>query len=638
MTQHLHISIGPVQSFVAQARRTRDFWAGSFLLSWMAGQIMAETMHQGGEIQFPSVGTKDHPTDPLLAANLGKPPAHEHPVIGSLPNRFKASVPESLDPEEVVNAAKQKWRALAEKVWRKFVEPVAGHRRNTRLIWDRQIDGFWEIQWVMGADPGDGSDNTWLGARKNWRSHWPPAEGGDHCTVMGDWQELSGYARSRQRQRQDAFWKDLQGRTGRLDLRDGERLCAVALVKRLFPKLDSQALQETIGWPFEARNWPSTVYLAVAPWLAHIAKDKAYRKRLSTYVKAVREAVGENYFEQLKSECATSLPGLKALGEDADLNGNLFLETALANSRATPLNDRKISDTADPDEALRQQLLKELAELGKAVGGSAQPFYALLMMDGDRLGKLLRESEEQVVSKSLANFVKDVPEIVQKHGGVAVYAGGDDVLAMLPITHAIDCSIDLREAYRKVFKNLIDTDGSELATASCAVIFAHFHNPLRDVMKLAHKELDDTAKEKNGRDSLALAVMPPGGVNFHWVAKFGELPQALLTLRNRIWKKNYSSSFFYHLRQRYGELLNDCDKGDRCAIVLAEYIKGATLKDNGKQQDAKAAVAALVAACGTQRCDEASGKGSAFQLDGAFIARFLAETTRFDASTEERTP
>jgi CRISPR-associated protein Cmr2 len=36
----LHFSLGPVQGFVAQARRTRDFWAGSFILSYLAGQAM----------------------------------------------------------------------------------------------------------------------------------------------------------------------------------------------------------------------------------------------------------------------------------------------------------------------------------------------------------------------------------------------------------------------------------------------------------------------------------------------------------------------------------------------------------------------------------------------------------------------
>ena len=44
MKRILHLSIGPVQTFVAQARRTRDFWAGSFLLSWLSGQAMAAVL------------------------------------------------------------------------------------------------------------------------------------------------------------------------------------------------------------------------------------------------------------------------------------------------------------------------------------------------------------------------------------------------------------------------------------------------------------------------------------------------------------------------------------------------------------------------------------------------------------------
>ncbi len=224
MTMLLHISIGPVQGFVAQARRTRDLWAGSFLLSWLAGQLMAETLCQGGQILFPSVGTCDSPQDPLLAAIMDNPAVDAPlPVIGSLPNRFKASVPETFVPEGIVNTAMQKWRTLTEQVWKQFVAQSTDQGNSTRAIWERQIDGFWEIQWVMGADPGDSSDGAWLDARKNWRSHWPPEEGGDHCTVMGDWQELSGFVRSRERCKQDVFWKALQDRTGRLDLRDGER-------------------------------------------------------------------------------------------------------------------------------------------------------------------------------------------------------------------------------------------------------------------------------------------------------------------------------------------------------------------------------------------------------------------------------
>ena len=46
-TNILNFSLGPVQGFIARARKTRDFWTGSFLLSYLAGQAMAEILEQG---------------------------------------------------------------------------------------------------------------------------------------------------------------------------------------------------------------------------------------------------------------------------------------------------------------------------------------------------------------------------------------------------------------------------------------------------------------------------------------------------------------------------------------------------------------------------------------------------------------
>jgi len=53
MTLYFHFTLGPVQGFVAEARRTRDFWAGSFLLSYLAGIAMLEVTKQHGKIIFP---------------------------------------------------------------------------------------------------------------------------------------------------------------------------------------------------------------------------------------------------------------------------------------------------------------------------------------------------------------------------------------------------------------------------------------------------------------------------------------------------------------------------------------------------------------------------------------------------------
>ena len=661
MSEHiLHISIGPVQGFVAQARRTRDLWAGSFLLSWMSGQLMAAVLRQSGRIVFPSVvkenGKECEPTDPMMAAIFGKPlPKNPPPIIGSLPNRFKAQVPANFDPEFAVNEAKQKWEKLAEMIWKSFVENAVNkneelnedQKSRTRAIWERQIKSFWEIQWVKGVHPANkGEDAEWLDSRKNWRTHWPPEEGGDHCTTMGSWQELSGFVRSRQRKEQEKFWDALRKNVGRLDLQDDERLCAIALVKRLFPKLENEHLKKTIGWSFQTKqtkSWPSTAYMAVAPWLMHIAKNPALHPKLKNYVETIRQSVGNETFKQLSSEYSTRLrlPDLEPLGRNADLDGNLFLETALANPRATPLkNDPPKTGEDDPDKKIREKLLQSLKKLGKEVGGDAKPYYALLLMDGDRLGELLRQLREEKVSKALDQFVKQVSKIVECNNGVTIYAGGDDVLAMLPATQAIQCARDLRDAYNEAFQDLT-SETNEKPTASCAIVFSHYHNPLRGVMELAREELDDVAKEQNGRNSLALAVMQPSGVHNRWVSQFGGTtaqPESLEALCNKIVENKdlYSTGFFYNLRERYDNWFSECDDEDRKAIALAEYYKGNPPKNETKRKEAEGAVNTFLAACQTQQgkdkennTPEEKETKESFHIEGAFIARFLAELNRF---------
>ncbi|NMB85726.1 MAG: hypothetical protein GYA29_05710, partial [Methanothrix sp.] len=55
----IHFTIGPVQGFLAQARRTRDLWSGSFLLSYLSGCAMAEIINPDrkwdGKIIIPDV-------------------------------------------------------------------------------------------------------------------------------------------------------------------------------------------------------------------------------------------------------------------------------------------------------------------------------------------------------------------------------------------------------------------------------------------------------------------------------------------------------------------------------------------------------------------------------------------------------
>ena len=542
----LHFTLGPVQGFVAEARRLRDFWAGSFLLSWLSGQAMRAVIEAGGTIVFPQAAD-----DPLLEAiRVGGKGGMKGPRVGTLPNRFKAEVAADFDPQACAEAVNTAWQGLAEAVWRSFVVDAAPLGQETRAIWERQIGQFWEIAWVKGGDPGDGTDAAWLDRRKNWRSHWPAGdEQSDLCMMMGHLQEISGYQRFGGEAQQAAFWQALQRKVGPLNLREDERLSAVALVKRLFPLLEGKEMEKALGFRFEEspRNWPSTAYLAAVPWLDMLAGGKC-AKAHSAYAEAA-----SNYLEPgYKGETDTTVFGLPR--EDFfKLDGQLYNEDGIAGQ----------PKEAFKGDAARRALQAALKKLQKQAGAPSK-FYALLLMDGDRIGALLRDDAE-LVKRGLAAFAEKVVEAFapgNRHRGVLIYAGGDDVMAMLPVETAISAAHDLRGLYDAAFREANEGKGVPEATMSAAIVFAHYRNPLRQVIETAHHYLDAVAKERNGRDSLALAAMKPGGIACKWVSCWSDGANEPARLLGEMAQQmrddpEFAGGFFHALRDRYGPLFDD---------------------------------------------------------------------------------
>ncbi|TVR83507.1 MAG: type III-B CRISPR-associated protein Cas10/Cmr2 [Rhodospirillales bacterium] len=605
----LHVTLGPVQGFVAEARRTRDLWAGSFLLSWLAGQAMNAVMANGGTIVLPAVAS-----DPLLAA-IRQPPGGFGPAVGSLPNRFKARVPAGFDPGVCRAAIDEAWRRLAEAVWHRVVAPVAGNGRDTALIWQRQIEGFWDVAWVVGDDPGHGSDRAWLDRRKNWRSHRPPVEGGDHCTLMGDWQELSGYVRARERTAQDAFWVALRERvseeTGNpLDLDARERLCAIALVKRLILTVAAEAIGWIPSWDqAQPVSWPSTPRLAARAWL-----DLAWRRAPTEAERfvALADKAGRGSME----------PPLGPENKLSRVGGHILHRSGIENARPEELG-----------EADRRSLLGAYDALTEAVGRSPSPFYALLLMDGDRVGKLLGDYDERAIAAALAAFAGGVEATVRGAGGYTVYAGGDDLLALLPIERALSVATDLSRAYATAFEEQRITG----ATASAALVLAHLHVPLRQVLRHAHEQLEEVAKDGNGRDSLAVCVLSQSGVLRQWVSAWSpdearRPPPELMDAGASVLGEPVSGRFFYKVRTTWGDLLALRHAGEAEGftvdearrILVAEYLAGET------DAAAKATAETLIEDILTlARRWPGTGKETtepaALNFDGPLLARFLGQ-------------
>lgn len=218
-TQIFQFTLGPVQGFVAQARRTRDFWAGSFILSWLSSMAIAAIQRQGGQVVFPV------PDEAYLRYLYNQASEQDlPPQQGSIPNRFRATtaqVQTGFQPEFVTQAVQSAWKALAQAVWRHDLSDIAS--ATTRTIWDRQVDSFWEISWVLSEA---GQAASLLDRRKNWRNTVPPQEPGHKCMMMDGWQELSGVTETALKV-VDQFWSRLRqsGRPGiDTDLREGERL------------------------------------------------------------------------------------------------------------------------------------------------------------------------------------------------------------------------------------------------------------------------------------------------------------------------------------------------------------------------------------------------------------------------------
>jgi CRISPR-associated protein Cmr2 len=496
--QYLQVSIGPVQSFVSQSRRTRDLWSSSYLLSFLAAHAISGARHAGGTIVRPRVDG-----DPMLewveGRRTGTPPS-----LGSVPNQFTVELPKGESPERVAAEAEKSFDAAWQKVCRAVRDRFVAHAlpvgNGTEVIWERQIHGLWELVWVAGAS----DDHGLLARRKRWRTHWLPEEPGDKCWLMPDFQDLSGHVRATDRGRQDGFWNAIRSRLRVLDLEDNERLSAVALVKRLYPRVAAAAL----GWHLDVAHWPSTVDIAALPWCQRVLAAAAkVGNDFACAVSAVHEDALTGGVSSLVDEVP---PGAERF---VRLNADWFHRPFVSSPKLAPLSD----ESARP--RLIQQL-EALAEVEGAAGplGAPPVYFALLLADGDRLGRMVASLRSDIVSGALAEFTRAVPNIVRAHRGVTVYAGGDDVLALLPLDGALQCARDLERRYREAFAAAAASSGKDpAATLSAAVVFAHTHAPLNLVLKEAHRLLDAVAKDENGRASLAAGVFRGNGPAVQWV-------------------------------------------------------------------------------------------------------------------------
>lgn len=652
--QTFQFTLSPVQGFVAQARRTRDFWAGSFILSWLSSAAIAAIQKQGGTVQFPV------PDEAYLRHLYGTASAQDaYPQQGSIPNRFMAltaEVPERFHPEWVTQSVQAAWQALADTVWHHDLADVTNDA--THAIWQRQVSSFWETSWVM-ADKGNAANL--LDRRKNWRDTVSPNEPGHKCMMMDGWQELSGIEHTRLADVRQ-FWSRIaqSGKTGMAtDLGEGEQLCAMAFIKRRFARYfaDVEAtlpsnLGRIFGWKVPSAV-PSVSFVAAAPWLAQVL-EKAPIDALRKWNEAAIAIASYNELAHVQGKDAFEID-IRCVKEAtekrqdeglqrrwAGLDGQLYFPTALENPRLFPGKEK---DAAS-------KVLKQLHELRKAAGVKElpSPYYAILLMDGDQLGKHMGDEKKQTpISKALNQFTNGAGKIIRDHNGFLIYAGGDDVLALLPLENALDAAAVLQADYKAAFAKHSPKDKPIDSTLSGAIEFVHIRTPLTRVLQDAHQLLDDVAKEETGRNAIAVRVWKPSGLALQWAMPWEEALDGEGKVRiSQVAKEfarqhpgsdgqQFSNKFFFRMQEVLERFKAGADKQEVLKkLILAEYLHSydqpskRAKPDSDEMTDLEKHLDSLLEQCKRWQRKAAGEKAELhstqpIHADGALLVRFLAQ-------------
>jgi len=499
----LIFSIGPVQSFIATARRTQDLYVSSALLSYLAKVGVEEAEKVGAALIYPVKTAK------------GEWPA-------SIPNRFVMEGT-AVEAEQIADAIdrsiRREWQFVADNTHDYFLQLAP--KADWQATWNRQVDRWLETYWVAWRWSREESygkafqhAGLALDARKRIRSFPTEPEPGEKCTLSGIHEVLGPGGHNRQHIRQ--FWQTIRKSRGvtPAELREGERLGAISIIKRF-------AAKEEVGIPALAhRRFPSTSSIAAASFRKDLLQ---HWDKLAVDVLAHLDALDELGVQRFSTpEPFPHFDKLVAIHQGAErllrYDGDFFYGETFEPKR---LEDA-LGRTAD--EAKRQRALDTLRSLRNATArlNIAPPhlYLGILALDGDRMGKLLgacvSPEQHQGISRALANFAEmTVHTIVEiDHPGRLVYAGGDDVLALLPVRFALTVANQLQRAFAAAVTVALNREGdsSEIVTptASAGIAIAHHIQPLESALRAA-RSAEHAAKEIYERNALVVDVVRRSG-------------------------------------------------------------------------------------------------------------------------------
>ena len=445
MKNLLSISIGPVQDFIAAARKTRDLWAGSEMLSEMSRAAAKSLQTQGCELIFPAPGSVDD-QDAAIANKL-------------------LAVVKSSDPKTIAEEAREACQSL---LGVKLEKTLNQTKEVDPDVCREQLKGFLEFYaawWPIADDSPKAFDEArsqverLLSGRKALRDFAPS-------------NSRAGKPKSSLDPGRDAV-VDVEPRN-RFGIKKGEMLDGISLAKRVA----------------NTQRFVSTARIAADPFIRRLAHH------LPGTLKDTLLHVGEE-LRGLDSDLSREFKGFEQY-KDFPYDTQLFWGDAESDSDATEAEKTRAKNFYG--EVMKAKHALDIPE--------PTPYYAILVADGDGMGSVISEvsktqGRDKLVelSEKLGDFAAEAVKVVEAHQGAPVYVGGDDVMAMLPLDRALECADALRLEFHECLKGF-GTGDSKL-TLSCGVAIMHYTALLQKAIGWARAAEKD-AKQHPGKNALAV--------------------------------------------------------------------------------------------------------------------------------------
>lgn len=245
-----------------------------------------------------------------------------------------------------------------------------------------------------------------------------------------------------------------------------------------------------------------------------------------------------------------------------------------------------------------KKVRNEINNRCKNEGVKLPKYYALIMYDGDSIGKLLsgaklKEGENLqnfhiALAKSLSINAKESSKIVDKVGK-SVYAGGDDFLGFCSLDSLLPTLTQLNNTFEeKVNKELKSylKPSSEI-TMSAGIVIAHYKTPLHIVLNWA-RNMEGISKDIKGKNSVTLAVLKHSGDIQKTTWQWGNLIGKMNFVLEQLKIGNFSTNFIYTLEKEFKNLNNDKenDSYDRqFATEIKRLIKRSVIENKSVSQE-----------------------------------------------------